>query len=348
MSSAALPTPEYHGIDMKPSRLVMVNLGGQRPAAWLDAVRQVGQPWRDEIIESLSEIPALLEAEHHVLICYAAPAHRLALAIESGQVPSQALADWQHEAESLLALYRRHHRHVTLATREALYRHPQRLCEYIAGRSGISLGGVVLNESSPGVDAESAVPHSRMSHRLLALHALTHPPAKRLVQELEESSMPLDSSPGVLAVLDDLYETQRKLPAGSLGEVGEDVDDLRRETDMLIEHLHATQEELEKYLLVQRKSEKKIAALEQDIKNKKKKIRRSALELQAVKENSSQELKLKNDSLRTLLRSKKRVMTQLDEAHRQLGVVYASRSWRVTAPLRLGMKMFARKPGNSP
>ncbi|WP_444989140.1 hypothetical protein [Halomonas mongoliensis] len=237
-------------------KLVLVNLSGQPLEAWLSAMCEAGQPWHSKVVESLEEARALLKFEPgaYLLLCHDTAEEHIARELNLGRAPSQALANWQNLVRPLLALYREHYQRITLVEYQALYREPKGLAEQLAKRSGIALGWVKVQE--PEVENDAPTEWLLASKRLLALRAMDHAPARRLVQELEASSLPLRESAPLLDELDsqfDLHlaalEATPKVTAEAYQDLLTKLEHLQQENDLTIEQLHKTQEELEQYLL---------------------------------------------------------------------------------------------------
>lgn len=298
----------------KADRLILVNLSSSECHAWLTAMRDAGQRWHEVVVDDLVTAKALLQAHPlaHVLICFDTPEDQIAKGISDDCVPSQALANWMNLVESLLELYREHYQRMTLVRQDALFNKQKALFEQLALRSGIALGRVTLDKP------ESAEPnqlHQQQSamKRLLALQALHYSPAQRLVQELEASSLPLVDSVRLLDFLDVIYDTFKDAPGSNAEanheeyqELEEKLEDLQQENDLVIEQLHKTQEELEKYLLGKKQNTQKVEKLERDI----------------------QQLRV-----------------QLASRNQELKSLRSSKSWTLTAPLRKSMKILGGKKG---
>lgn len=310
MASAALETFEKkEEMNARAEKLVLVNLSDQAIEGWLQAMRDAGQPWHSQVLQGLTEAKAILQAEPdtYAVICHDVPEVQVAREIGVGRVPSQALANWLNVVEPLLALYREYYQRITLVRSEDLYRKPKVLAKQLSKRSGIALGGVKVE--SLHADKVKTAPWRLAFQRLLALQALSHPPARRLAEELQLSSLSLLEKKPLLDHLDELFDQSETQQTWQ-----NKLDDLQQENKLIVEQLHKTQEELEQYLLGHRDSSIKVASLERDIKRK-------------------------NDKLHAFAQKNKRLTTQLKEARHRLDKLKQSKSWKITAPMRKVIKL---------
>ena len=324
MSSVTLnPAKALVKINARAEQLVMVNLSNQPVESWLQAMRDAGQPWHQQELKSLIEAKAMLQAEPgaHVLICHDAPEVQIEHEIGLGRAPSQALANWQNVVEPLLALYHEHYQRITLVESEALFTQTKALSEQLSKRSGLALGRVKVE--APAITLDKHAEWLQASRRLLALQALSHSSARKLVQELSVSSLPLLESAGLLEQLDSLFDLHRtvlearpkdRVDISAQQALQAKLDDLQQENDLIIEQLHKTQEELEQFLLGNNGNSAKVAKLERDIKRK-------------------------NEKLHAFSQKSKRLAAQLKEARQQLKALRQSKSWKVTAPMRKVIKL---------
>jgi len=329
MTSAAVGTVlEGTKGSVKAERLILVNLSGTECHAWLAAMRDAGQPWHEELVDDLAMAKALLQAQPkaHALICYDTPERQIANCIGKDRAPSQALANWMNQIEALLELYREHYQRITLVGQQALHDKPKALFQHLSLRSGIALGRVTPEKSEVAAEFDQSTQHQSAMHRLLALQALQHPPAQRLAEELEASSLPLLDSAELFDLLDSTHDILKQLPQGEAvaESEGEDyqelkakLEDVQQENDLVIEQLHKTQEELEQYILGN-KGGRRVEKLERDIQSK-------------------------NEKLHNFSQKNKQLITKLKSARQELKDLRGSKSWKVTAPLRACMKVLGGK-----
>ncbi|MCK0768103.1 hypothetical protein [Chromohalobacter canadensis] len=321
-SVTAGTVPEGTNINAKANQLILVNLSSMGGEDWLEAMRDAGQPWHEELIDDLSQVKALLQSQprFHALICYDSSERQIANCLGKGRAPSQALANWTNQTDALLELYREHYQRITLVTQEDFEAEPKALCEQLSTRSGIALGRV--DPAKPANTAETDPVHQsqRAMYLLLARQALEHPPAKRLLQELEASSLPLDNSTDLLEWLDGTYDLLKQSSGSSTEyeELKNKLEDVQQENDLVIEQLHKTQEELEQYLLGNKNGGQKVEKLERNIQQK-------------------------NEKLHSFSQKNKWLRGQLETKKKELNSLRSSKSWALTAPLRKVMHIFNGK-----
>ncbi|MGR4068051.1 hypothetical protein [Billgrantia sp. C5P2] len=308
-STAAEPVGGGNKGEAGRDQLVMVNLSAKPCTIWLNAMREAGQPWYGEVIDDLVKAKAMLQKQPyaHFLICYDTPERQIANDIGNGRLPSQALASWQNQVKLLLDLYHQHYQRVTLVVHEALFNRQKALFDQLTARSGIALGRVSLNGNASVAGSELLEEQHVVLHRLMGLQALQYPPAKRLAQELEASSLPLLEPEDLFDFLDQTYSVVNN------SETKINLDDLQQENDLLIRQLHMVQEELEQYLQEKEKDDTEIIKLKNEIKRKKEEMLN---------------LTQKNNNMLA-----------------QLKAIRSSKSWKLTAPLRRTMMMLGGKKG---
>lgn len=201
----------------------------------------------------LARLPEMLEAneDDHLLLFHDMPVLVVARAMAEGQSPAEALAEWQEQAERLLALVRRHRRRITLLPLDAALEDPEGFIQAIASR--FDLGIEAPTRSEPAPETPGAV------FRMMAENAVwQHAEARHLAAELQASALPVDlphslATPAVDLVFEEYrhnletarQETERKLS----NRKDPKVTDLQEENDLLLQQLHHVQEELETYYL---------------------------------------------------------------------------------------------------
>lgn len=322
-SVTAGTVPEGAKKNVKANRLVLVNLSSLGCEDWLAAMRDAGQPWHEELIDDVSKAKALLQSQptFHALICYDAAERQIANCLGEGRAPSQALANWTNRTDALLELYREHYQRITLVTEEAFEGKPKALCELLTARSGIALGRVApaqpkTTEANPVQQPQSAM------YRVLARQTLEHSPAKRLLQELEASSLPLGNSTELFEWLDGTYDILKQSSGSSTEneELKKSLEDVQQENDLVIEQLHKTQEELERYLIGNKNLGQKVDKLERAIQQK-------------------------DEKFKSFTQKHKWLREQLETKKKELKSMRSSKSWKLTAPLRKIMHIFNGKKG---
>lgn len=313
---------------VKADRLILVNLSGVECHTWLNAMRDAGQPWHGELVDNLAMAKALLKAQPkaYALICYSTPESQIANCMGNDRAPSQALANWMNQVESLMELYRDYYQRITLVAQEAFNTSPKALFEHLAVRSGIALGRVTPEKPEAAADPDQTKQQHLAVNRLLAFQALQHPPARRLAEELKASSLPLLDSVELFDFLDNTHYIIKQVPQGVAKaednqELKAKLKDVQEENDLVIEQLHKTQEELEQYLLGN-KGGHRVEKLERDIQSK-------------------------NEKLHNFSQKNKQLIAKLQSVRQELKHIRESKSWKLTAPLRACMKVLGGKKGGA-
>ncbi|MFC3285765.1 hypothetical protein [Litchfieldella rifensis] len=281
----------------KAEQLIMVNLTGSACDNWLNAMQRAGQPWTDDVLETLSDAKAVLAKAKkqgvHLLVLYRKPADVIAEAIINGARPTQALTIWRGEADELLNIYRHHRRQMTLVERRGAEANSETLSRLLDERTGIKLETLAQSTYQPSFEHQD----DKAIFQALALQALQDQKGKHLAQELEASSLPLVDSEAVVTVVDQAFDAIQS-------QVGEGNKELEAENALLLEQLHHTQEELERYYLSLKKTEVEISK--------------------------------KNDKIKSFSQKNKKLKSEIDRLRN-------SKSWKITAPLRNGIKVLGSK-----
>lgn len=290
----------------EPDQLVLVNLSVHSCEAWLDAVRKAGQPWYGEVVDNLANAERLLTIypKAHFLVCYDPPEQQVASYLNQHNLPSLALSSWICTTEALLRTYHDNVNRMTLVQREVLESNAGELFSQLAARSGIDLFSVSVQPKQKPATVDT---QGQTLLHLLALQALQHSPGRLLVRELESRTLLLLESKPLLDWVDNAYYI---LNAGFTG-------DIQQENNFLVAQLHKAQEELEQYWLGN-KGRDEIEKLERDIKNK-------------------------NDKLYNFSQKNKELLKKLRSSRQEVKEMRASKSWKVTAPLRAFIKLLSSK-----
>ena len=341
--------------------LVMANLSLHPLGEWVKAMQEAGQPWSSPLVTELTQVKALLRSEPdcYVLVCFDSPEQRIANDIGLGRMPSQALANWQNWAETLLEIYRENYHRMTLVSYAGLFHDPRALCEQLTKRSGIALGKVPV-AAPEKMPAEPYEQQQLTTHLLIAQQALTKSAAQLLSNELEISALPILPNEHLINRLDQLFDEHQSLLTSlpkftaadyekiamraeslekekiawleerkKLNKAIEEnkiskegkakLDDLQKENDLIIQQLHKTQEELEQYILGNKGGSEQLAKLERSIKQK-------------------------NEKLHAFSQKNKQLLVKLENARKEIKSIRQSKSWKLTAPLRKITKLLGGRP----
>lgn len=220
----------------------------------------------------------LVDSEHPLLILHSRPELALARGLASGLSAGAALAQWEQEMQSLLALTRQKRWFCLWVELEAALQHPEQLLQALAERSWLQ-EGQTLNGDLPSVNDLQPEPF----YLLVATQQVnTSPGIQALLPELEASSLPLDAnrhyfppSLDIDGLVANHVEVQEELEARlaeqkqlqdklkkseqevasykkavaekdkSLQARQKEVDSIQEENDQVIAQLHQVQEELE-------------------------------------------------------------------------------------------------------
>jgi hypothetical protein len=277
--------------------------------------------------------------QRHCLIFWHSPVTVLARAMAEGLGPDDALAQWQPRAEGVLAAIRRNRRRFTLVETSLACAHPDLLVERLNQRLALAL-------TPPGHASGALEDHDPVELLIAERAVRSSAQAHRLVQELRATSLPLtqwhddvlpdaltawqrygECSKAGLADSERLREENRKLrdkqqalqqqleqrEQSTSPEQSSAYEDLQEENELLLQQLHHVQEELESYYLESRDIQQKYEKAE------------------------SQRKKFERDYNTALQRA--------GMLQKKIDAMRASRSWRITKPLRAG-NLFKRKKKN--
>jgi hypothetical protein len=253
--------------------------------------------------ELLSNPSRIQEAPNaHLLLFFQSPETVLARAMDEGRSPDEALSEWLETAESTLALIRQNRRRITLVEMTLALQNPNNLIERLNQRLSLAL-------TSQGYQNNWPVSSLDPIHLLIAHNAVTtHTQARRLASELQATAIPIGQYESLLPDALSAWDGYRSKVTGPESEQkeksSEEFKDLQEENELLLLQLHHVQEELESYYLDGRDIQQKYEKAE------------------------SERKKLERDHNTALQRA--RMLQQRIDAMR------ASRSWRITKPLRVG------------
>ena len=317
---------------------------GADATALIDLLGQAGASGMNERLQIIEgETPHALadwlnlvqHTDAHALVFWQAPAITLANAMAREQPPNEALAQWVGQAEQFLGVVRRNRRRITLVETTLAQSEPDAFIERLSERLALSWATPVELDARPQEHDPVDI--------LIAERAVTSSTrARRLVQELQATSLPIAPDEYLLPdpltawqayhdqklkkenerLQNDLKQLQEKLKCCNQREEAQkqkesqqtrELADLNEENELLLQQLHHVQEELEAYYLDGRDWDQKYHKAE---------AARKKLE------------KHYNSAIQ-----RANVLQQRIEKMR------ASRSWRITKPLRAG-NIFKRKKKN--
>ncbi|WP_147383473.1 hypothetical protein [Nesterenkonia natronophila] len=240
---------------------------GEVDAEWMTALKGTSSAWSMHTMPRLSDIQVALEEKediHAVIVC-TPPEKCIVRALRAAGEPSEALVAWQDFAESLVRLHGRFWQRMTvidttLATPDGF----EVLAQRIESVAGITLSG--LNEL-PVTSTAARLGTETVDLDLAALQLLSMRRPEQLRGELEAITLS-DSTKPYIPELVESYLQQRSRGRESVRKqdrefsaTKKDLEAAQEENSMIIEQLHKTQEELERYVLRQREQSAKIEAL---------------------------------------------------------------------------------------
>ncbi len=281
------------------------------------------------------------DATAPVVVPVTLPLDYLAAALQAGTAPDDALADWSAEAEALLRACRKARRRVLLIDAGKLATQPETGARALGARLGLQ-----FSPMPPTHEAVRSPIHAVIAGPLLASDAK----ASDLLDEIEAMIV------GPL--------TARNPDRTEIVSATDAAATLIEERDLLRENLAQMLAETEELRNMLTRKEQEVSALEQqqaqvsDLENRLAQAdteRKSLIEERdLLRENLAQmleetdrllgnendrkrELEARNTALadKHLLKAQLEAVTrQLDTANDEINRIYASNSWKVTAPLR--------------
>jgi hypothetical protein len=311
------------------------------------------------VLEQTGEAPVV------VLHCSAETA--LTGAMSQGAVPSTALASWRAVMSAQLAVLRRHRRRITLVDVAALSDHrAPGMLDRLARRLGLD----VVQTTGPLARVPSMADPSPVVTALALMCLADSPEIQGLLSELDALLLrPSDRSTDDPAVdtegladaafaahvellqdagrmraerallLDHMAEAQAQLAeARCAARAGAGLDTWVRERDLLLDQLDHMQQQMEQ---VPADAETDLRLLEEN--------RREPPARHTAVERARRDVLLGDEILR-LSRAECALQDQLAErdaeladTRRELAAVYASRSWRITGPMRMARFAVTKK-----
>lgn len=316
--------------DAKAGRLSLVNLTSLDVRPWLVEVLESGQPWYEEPVSNVADLERLLAAryEAYFVVCYEDPARRIARDIANGSSPSKAVAASEAEVMLLLTLYGKNFERMALATSDMLFSRYGQMEKLLASRSGIPMASASTKRMDLNVGETGPCTPLWLLHQLIALQGVSNPRFMRMLHSLQASSLLVPDADDAQNTLDSIYadlrrrvceesEIVREERQTSLAERSRLVRErdglagenqfLQGENELLLKQLHAAQEQMSSVLDARKNLEEEIRLLTGRIKEK-------------------------NAKLQRLSADRKRLQAELR-------LLYSSRSWRLTGPLRKSISL---------
>ncbi len=277
---------------------------------WLGAV--LGNAVRLWQADALAALPG---AGRAVLI-YDAPEVQIAPALRDGAPPAQAMSGWQTQAQAILARWRMGRREIFLVDADAFAAAPEALAERLAQWLERPAGAVPA--AVGGEDAAGA----RDIHDILAAHAaMTLAPLRDLADEMAAGGLsPRSVRAGDAAQLAAVWETLNVAGQGGA-----------EQTDLLQLQLKTAQQALEQEYR-DRIADRDAAAAELAALRAAAELDRVRLET-ALAEQARQIAALL-DGHRALMVERRDLQAGLNHSRQEIDALFASTSWKVTAPLR--------------
>lgn len=299
--------------------------------ALLERVNDATSPASRIALESVpaSDVSRVVERlEHdsgiHLLVFYLSAPDYVSAAIDNGQAPSEALAQWLVEVETLVSAIRRIRRRVSVIDHAMALAAPSEMVAHLNERLGLALSSAATVD-----DAAAAAGEAGPLQRMIAAYAVQNDhSARRMQSELAAMTLPIHDGNAHVPSADQAWsslgsvQTEPRAKPGQFAREGEDPeskrdravkerDELKEENDLLLRNLHQVQEELESFYLEGGELEKKL--------------RKTSTEKQRA------EKKLRDVEFR------------LTTKDRKIEAMRRSLSWRLTKPLRAVSKLFKRR-----
>lgn len=210
-----------------------------------------------------------MDAQGPWLLLHTRPEYAVALALDEGKAPRQALDAWQSEAQALLNFYKSHHEQAAMAEIYGAARHPDELVNWLTHNHD-GFPEQLANPKSGSVELDVPIEPSELSLLFATELVVQTPSLEPLLAQLEASSIPLGRehyarpTVDVEGVIDQLNKRISDPPARHerlreqleehekrLNKAQTERDHaekiLKSENELLLTQLHKVQEELETY-----------------------------------------------------------------------------------------------------
>lgn len=336
------------------TQIAIVNLADFEAGGWESALRETSEHWSPVTMPSLADVQVALEEDHarYAVIVYRESVQQLVAGLESGQTATEALVDWEGFAEKLIALHARFGERMMVVTEPKTHEdlvlltaHLQNSTSYsVEPPDEVSFVGQAVTLDTTDVDFGLTL----VSMQLLSLRR-----PKELLERLEALTFPMGPQPYVPEVVARFLETRSDLlktrvEISGLRSKGQEQEKrlsrVEKDNSMLIEQLHKTQEELERYIVKQRGLYTKLNDLRRGRDYRKNKI--ADLEKELISRDGKvewlQSIRRKHREASRSLRSEKilyeeqirNLEKKLMSAETMINNLKSSRSWKYTKVLR--------------
>ncbi|WP_212525600.1 hypothetical protein [Actibacterium sp. MT2.3-13A] len=283
-----------------------------------------------------------------VLVLLSAPARSLLGAMQAGTRPSAALRRWMAAAEAQLAVLRRARRHIIALEHDAPSTDPQGCAEMLAARFGARFAapaaGAVPAPDAPLLALMAEVlldsdPRARaLADEIEAMLACAQAPLEIGAAQIDRAFAALQEQDTALAEL----EMERELLRDGMAQGLEQLD--RATVDTRLEHA-ATEAAARQMAALNdtrllRESVLGAALLERAALLEAREAEIAALkaQAQAAAETHAGESAALRARLDAQAQDLKARQDELEAARSELEAVYASRSWKVTSPMRVARR----------
>lgn len=261
-----------------------------------------------------------------VLIPVRLPVAALSDTLEQGRLPSEALTAWSAQTGTLLGQCRRNRRNVLLIDTESLARNPAGLVPALFARLGMTPPAI-----PPATDTPAPV---RPTLELLA-HALLeqNPTARAMADELEAMALSA-ADPALMSVqlLDQACREYRQQAQES--ELAQATAELSQERDLLRESLALIQAELTAQVEAAAARSHKSREIQAELLLHTAAHEAAKRQLQTALDDRLQREAVLGAQILGSQANLTQLRQQVEHLSDELERVYASRSWRITAPLR--------------
>lgn len=255
-------------VEMQPT---LVNLTGTEDAQWMRVLKEAceGQWGNDLFLLADAQVALENDERRHVIIVYKEPIWQIADELRRHTPPAEAVVKWQDFAERIIWMHERFWDRMTVAILPSTLHDVRQLAQHVGDATGLQFADVKKFTASSRHEMPGAGVKDN-SLTVAGMQLLTLPRARDVLEQVETITLPALQKPHVPDVIAEFLHSQESLLRDSGAAEGLRVETRRQkkelasakqESDMLIEQLHRTQEELEVYVLQQRKLNEKIDGL---------------------------------------------------------------------------------------